>query len=59
MYGTRVTRTSKIKKQTQHIPIDTPVDDIQEEAMTNRGKISKLDAEIEMFSDADIKMEED
>jgi hypothetical protein len=26
--ATRVTRASKIKKQTQQIPIDTPVDEI-------------------------------
>jgi len=54
-----VTRTNKRKKQTRHIPDDTLVDDIQEEAMTNKGKKPKLDAEIEMFSDVDIKMEED
>jgi hypothetical protein len=65
--ATRVTRTSKRKKQTQQIPVDTPVDENQEKSTTNRGKRSKLDAEIEMFpdaeievfSDTDIKMEED
>jgi hypothetical protein len=56
MFVTRMTRTSKRKKQTQQIPIDTPVDDIQERATTNKGKRSKLDAKIEMFPDADIKM---
>jgi len=54
MFATRVTKTSK-RKKSQHIPVDTPVDDIQKKAMTNIGKRSKLDAEIEMF----IKMEED
>jgi hypothetical protein len=63
--ATRVTRTSKRKKQTQQILVDTPVDENQEKATTSRGKKPKLDAEIEnvsdaeVFSDIDIKMEED
>jgi hypothetical protein len=58
MSATRVTRTSK-RKKSQHIPVDTPVDDIKEEAMTSRGKRSKFDTKTEMFSDAEIKIEED
>jgi hypothetical protein len=59
MSAIRVTRTSKRNKQTQHIPDDTLVDETHEEAMTSRGKRPKLDAEIEMFFDVDVKMEED
>jgi hypothetical protein len=64
MSDTRVTRTSKRKKQTQQFPVDTPVDENQDKATTNKGKRSKLDVEIErfphaeMFPDIDIKMEE-
>jgi hypothetical protein len=54
IFATRVIRTNKRKKQTQQVPVDTSVDESQEEATTSRGKISKPDAEIEMFPDAEI-----
>jgi hypothetical protein len=45
-----------MKMQTQQIVVDTPVGRGQEEATTNRGNRSKLDADIDMFPDIEIKM---
>jgi hypothetical protein len=57
--ATRVTRANKIKMQTQQNPVDTPTNKGQEETTTNRGNKSKPDANIDMFSDTEIKMEVD
>ena len=56
---TRVNRDSKRKLQTQQTIGDFPVGKDHEEATTSRGKKSKLDKDIDIFPNPDIKMEID
>jgi hypothetical protein len=48
---------SKRKMQNQQVIVDAPIGKGQEEATTSRGKKSKLDADIDMFPDPELKME--